>query len=300
MENAKSIISLLEQLRPFVESVTTAKVRRNNFFSPCLRASFSKAFDFVDHAFKQTDDDLTYFQVAGLRSICEDIIYLSFGATLSPPDRETIIKGLMYLEVNKRINQQVDFFGKFRPFQPVLNQGIPTKVLEKTKDEMRGVWQANGWRNISRGRSPATREIADKVDPGVLGIVYDYIFRLTSSLVHFNPQVLLRTGWGDIENTMTFSTRHMGPYFMALSQVYGIFLFCLYFEYFGRFLRPGAANRSLVAALRKDILMRSRWPEMITFEEMNVELPDTNPFEILGRLILSDQLSSGFLATARK
>jgi len=147
MENAKSIISHLEQLRPFVKSVTTAKVRRNNFFSLCLRASFSKAFDFVDHAFKQTDDDLAYFRVAALRSICEDIIYLSFGATLSPPDRETIIKGLMYLEVNEKINQQVGFFRKFRPFQPVLNRGVSTKMLEKTKDEMRGVWQAKGWRS---------------------------------------------------------------------------------------------------------------------------------------------------------
>ncbi len=300
MENAKSIISHLEQLRPFVESVTTAKVRRNNYFSPCLRASFSKAFDFVDHAFKQTDDDLAFFRVAALRSICEDIIYLSLGATLSPRDRETIIKGLMLLEVHNRINQQVAFFRKFRPFQSVLNVGVPNEGLEKTNDELRAVWQANGWRNIKRGRSPTTREIAEKVDPGVLGIVYDYIFRLTSSLVHFSPQVLFRTGWGDVKGTMTFSTRNMNPYFVALSQVYGIFLFCLYFEYFGRFLRPGTANQSLVAALRKDILMRSRWPEMVTFEEMNVELPDTNPFEIVGRLILSDQLSSGFLSTARK
>lgn len=299
MKKKDTINNYLDQLHPFVDSAKTTKIDRSRMFSLCLRASFSKAFDFVYHAFKQTDDNHAFFRAAALRSICEDIIYLSFVATLAPRDRETIIKGLMLLEVNERIRRQVDFFGKFRVLQPVLDREISELELAKLKQEIRIVWQANGWPKLKSGQSPTTRAIAESVDPGVLGIVYDYIFRLTSSLVHFSPQVLLRTGWGDLKSTMTFSIENMNPYFVAINQVYGTFLLCLYFEYFARFLRLGTANQKIVAALREEIVMRSRWPEMVTFEEMNIELPGTNPFEVVGRLMLANQTKAGFLVTAR-
>jgi len=35
--------------------------------------------------------------------------------------------------------------------------------------------------------------------------LYDFIYRLTCDVVHFNPQVLLRSGWGDLPN-VRFST----------------------------------------------------------------------------------------------
>lgn len=300
MDETDTSAKLLEQLRPFVESATTVKFARNKYFSLCLRASFSKAFNFVDFAFKQINNYQAFFQVAGLRSICEDIIYLSFLAGLSPQDRELLIKGLMLLELHERIGRQADFFKKFRPFQPVLDGGASGTGVERTKDDIRRIWQANGWPNIKKAGNPSTRDIAEKVDPGALGIVYDYIFRLTSSMVHFGPQNLLRTGWGDLEDTMTFSVKNMNPYYMAIMRVYGGFLFCLYFEYFGRFLRPGAENQQIVAALREDIVMQSRWPEMVTFEEMNLELPKGNLLEIIGRVILVEQTKLGFIAAAKK
>ena len=167
-----------------------------------------------------------------LSSICEDIIYLSFCASLPPGDRETIINARMLLETHDKIKQQGEFFSKFRPFQPVFDNVIRDEELDILKDQMQAVWRASGWQNMKRGKYPSTRDIAEKVDPGILGILYDYFFRLTSSLVHFSPRVLLRTGWGDMSSTMNFSTGHLNPYYLALSQVYGIFLFCLYFEYF--------------------------------------------------------------------
>jgi hypothetical protein len=67
MENAKVIISILEQLRPLVNSVSTTRVRRGNLFGFCLRASFSKAFDFVDNSFNENDDNIAFFRTAALR-----------------------------------------------------------------------------------------------------------------------------------------------------------------------------------------------------------------------------------------
>ena len=301
MENPETTVGHLERLRPFVKSATTLRIDRNRLFSACLRASFSKAFEFVDFAFNQADTERAFFVVAGLRSICEDIIYLSFGAGIGPRDRETMIKSKMLLELDEGIRRQADFFNAFRVLQPVLSGGVSGKGIDRAKTELCGVWRANGWPNMKKGQHPTTRDIANKVDPGLLGIVYNYFFRLTSKMVHFSPQHLLRTGWGpDDFSTTAFSTTNMGPYFTAVAQIYGAFLFCLYFEYFGRFLRPGPKNQRIVASLRKDIVMHSRWPEMITFEEMNMKLPDTNLLNIVGRFMLTEQTKFGFLRAARR
>ena len=55
-----------------------------------------------------------------------------------------------------------------------------------------------------------------------------------------------------------------------------------------------------VPSFREEIAMQSRWPEMVTFEEMNLELPQTNMLEILGRLMLVEEVKSGFMTVARK
>ncbi|MGH3848465.1 MAG: hypothetical protein ACRDRT_01975, partial [Pseudonocardiaceae bacterium] len=58
--------------------------------------------------------------------------------------------------------------------------------------------------------------------------------------------------------------------------VYGAFLFCVYFEFFGNFLRPGPKVTNRVNEIRKELLMTPRWPEMVTFEEMNLPTPKRN------------------------
>ena len=228
MDKFTEAIKKLERLRPYVQSVTTARLDPNRLFSLCLRASFSKSFNFVDYAINSPDMNQAFYQVSALRSICEDIIYLSYIARLKPIDRETIIKCKMFIEIEQGISAQTEFFRAFSIVQPVLNASASSVKLKKVKDEFSDVWKANGFPNTRKGQSPPTREIAEAVDPGMLDIVYEYIFRLTSRMVHFSPQHLLRTGWGDLRAT-TFSTTNMGPYFVAIAQIYGIFLFCLYF-----------------------------------------------------------------------
>ena len=291
-------IRLLNKLRPFVETVSKVKIDHRRIFGLCVRASFTKSFEFVDRAFRNPDEDCAFFGAAGLRSICEDIIYLSYAARISPSDRELFIKCKIFDDCQQGIHAQAEFFRAFGIVQPILSTGATTTEIRKVKNELSGVWKSNGFPNMRRGRSPTTRAIAEAVEPGMLAVVYEYIYRLTSKMVHFSPQHLLRTGWGSTCTT-TFSTRNMGPYFVAISQIYGLFLFCLYFERFARFLRPGASNQTLVAALRKELVICGRWPEMITFEEMNLEVPDMDPISILARIIRADEVERGFLEASR-
>ena len=59
---------------------------------------------------------------------------------------------------------------------------------------------------------------------------------------------------------------------------------CLYFEFFPRVLRLRPKQRAVVDKIREEILITGRWPEMVTFEEMNQEPPKGG--EVM-RMILS-------------
>jgi hypothetical protein len=126
---------------------------------------------------------------------------------------------------------------------------------------------------MNRGVIPPTRQIAEKRGGDILAKLYDYLYRLTSNTVHFNVGALLRTGWGVFPNC-TFSVQHLNGYYLAFSRIYGAFMFCVYFELFARILRPSTNIQSKIDEIRNSILSHVRWPEMITFEEMNIPVPD--------------------------
>ncbi len=275
-DSTTTLTSKLDPLRSLVERTATGEVSRSDLFSACLKSSFVRTFEFADLVSK-ADSDIAFFLVPALRGITEDIIYFAFLDGIQHETRELVIANTMGLEVHQRITDQVRFFQTFRPFQPALSAEITG--IEQVKANLRAFWQQNGWSNLRRD-SPPTREIAGRTVPGILEQVYDFIFRLTSSAVHFNPEILMRLGWGlipesgDLVRDNRFTTKHMGPYHLSLCQVYGCYLLCLYFELFDSRLKPNPEEKEAVAELRSHIWGTFRWPEMVTFEEMNQPVPD--------------------------
>jgi hypothetical protein len=136
---------------------------------------------------------------------------------------------------------------------------------------------------MQKGAMPKIRQIAEKQGLHQLAVLYDYLYRLTSSSVHFSIQALLRSGWGSPKH-FVFSTKNFDRYFEVYCSLYGAFMFCLYFEFFRTVLRPGAKERAIVDKIRERILYTARWPEMVTFEEMNQKPPEGG--EVM-RMILS-------------
>jgi hypothetical protein len=134
---------------------------------------------------------------------------------------------------------------------------------------------------------PQIRQIAEKQGQAVLSVLYDYIYRLTSGTVHFSVQALMRAGWGPTKEQFTFSTNNFHCYYLSFAQVYGAFLYCLYFECFGKVLRPSKRVLKNIGKIREAVLLQSRWPEMVTFEEMNVNLPDEHTGESMMRHLYS-------------
>ena len=298
-ERSKELSSKLDPLRSFVERTSVVRFPMRRLFSTCLKASFISTFELVDFVSKQ-NADIAFFLPPALRRPTEDVIFFRFLSKLPHEEREKFIRGMMALETANNLKWQRSFFEKFRPFQPVFGREISIDIAQ-IEDAVQSFWRKNGWPNIQikpRHTHPLVRQIAEKSDPRLLDIVYDFIYRLTSGTVHFNPQILLRSGWGSTRKEVVVSPVNMGPYYLAVSQIYGSFILCLYFEFFGRFLKPNREEKEAIKELRKHLLGIPRWPEIVTYEEMNIPIP--NPgfwpgalFHALYSIIMKEGFISG-------
>jgi hypothetical protein len=113
--------------------------------------------------------------------------------------------------------------------------------------------------------------------------LYEYMYRATSSWVHFSPNILLRLGWtnGPTERALysetiySFTTKHFSGYYEAFNRHYSVYLLGLLIEKFITSFR--AHDRQKVLALRRELSRQQdldlRWPEVVTPEEMNLKPP---------------------------
>jgi hypothetical protein len=260
----------LKQLKRFIENACRGTMPGRHFFPLCLRASLAKAYGLCVESHINRKSRPAFFLVPSLRSICEDLIVLSFIAKMHKPDRDRLTMLMMTHEVSIRLKTQAAFFASFRPDQPVLGPGDSDP--SGMEDLIREIWKQNGWPGLNKAWMPPVSQIAEKNHPEIFKLLYDYIYRLTSGMVHFNPQVLLRSGWGKLP-LVKFSPQNFDAYYTDVVRTYSLLLLCLYFELFGKFLRPGIEVRKVVAEIRQDLVRKLRWPEMVTFEEMNLEPP---------------------------
>jgi Family of unknown function (DUF5677) len=265
---------LFSGLKPYMTGVARGRCGRHGLYSLCIRASISKCFEFnlaVTHLSKLK---ISFFALASLRGICEDLIVLRFIGRMPTDDRQAVLAALMSHEIATRTKLQDAFFSAIRPQQPVLRLQDADAQIARAEAAARDVWKRNGWPNFNKGPMPPVRQIAEKQGLHQLSVLYDYFYRLTSAGVHFNVQSLLRSGWGDLEKAVVFSPTNFHEYFKRFCALYGAFMYCLYFEFFRDVLRPETHVREIVGKIRENVLMAPRWPEMITYEEMNLRPPE--------------------------
>ena len=271
-------------LKPFYQAAKRGFAQEGHFFQNCLRASFAKAYEFNVLANSRSQSRGSFFLAAGLRSICEDLILLRYLGPLSKANRERIVLLLMHHEVLANLKAQQAFFEGNRPFQPVLKTPDDyEQELERVTVELQAFWKVHGWNLNGKATMPQIRQLAERRG---LDTLYDFIYRLTCDVVHFNPQVLLRSGWGKLPD-VEFSTENFDPYYQAFSVVYGSFLFCVYFELLRPHLKPNAETMRQVGKIRKHLRAINRWPEIVTYEEMNVKPPPEASllFQVASRVI---------------
>ncbi len=259
---------LLKELDEDIVNLSIVENARDNIFLSCSRASLVKAYEFAGLTTSAVTRS-AYFLAPALRGIAEDIIFLRFiSKRLSELDRESLLAKMMLLEVHDKVKVQSDFFRNFRPLQKVLSCSNDDDSI-KLKDEIKSIWQLSGFPNLKKVY-PNTQKMATK-DSTTSVVIYNYVYRFSSGLVHFNPRVLLRSGWGTCEeDEFTFSTKHMSSYYLYMCRVYGVFLFCLYFHFFPEHISLEQSSQKKVSEILEYTISIPRWPEIVTFEEMNI------------------------------
>jgi hypothetical protein len=288
----------LLKLKPFIEMVGVGDLRSDGPLLSCVRASIVKAYEFSEFSYVRMRGEFAFHCLGALRSICEDLIILKFISGLPPNDQASVISADIRMTLDASLKRQKPFFRLFRPGQPILGGQLGGDHLAKMDAELALIWQSNGWPRKRDGNLPPTQQIAQKIGAGTLEVIYNYIYRLTSGTVHFSARALMRSGWG-CEHKVVYSTANMGRYYLQFCQIYSVFLFSIYFEFFGDLLNADVEVRNQVKSLRNALVMYPRWPEMITFEEMNKDLPDYQQLNWLSatvQRVIADEIDDGFIA----
>ena len=240
----------------------------NHLLEFLVQAATSKCIEFNIEANKtHKKEDSAFLLMSNLRGICEDLIYLTYLSRLEKDDADKLIEIKLEKNCYEGLSRQRMFFESNNPMQPVLGNSNCLELFERKKNEYRDFWRSI---NHFQGKVPKVSQLAEYQG---LKSTYEFIYFAASNFVHFNPHALFRTGWScSIKGPYIFSIRNMNGYYRSFSTVYGAVLFIGFHASFSK----KYLNESLDAEVNELIeLIRNitRWPEVITFEEMNVKAP---------------------------
>lgn len=202
--------------------------------------------------------------LANLRGVAEDLIVLQFLAKMPDHHRLEYVTLIHSQNLHKGLLTQVRFFEANNPFQAVAG-GDPSKLEElstEDRNKLRDFWRRVGESNRD---GPSVRDMAARTG---LKQTYEYIYFLSSNFVHFNPNTLMRTGWGPEEGPFRFSVHNFSRYYADLASFYGAVLFVGFFFRLGKGHFSPKCDKD-VHRILKIIDAVPRWPEIVTLEELN-------------------------------
>ncbi len=235
-----------------------------------LVAAYSKCFEFNLLVNKTRARKEAAFYTSTLRGICEDLITLTFLKKQSTLDKDKILLNLMRLQLQDLIAAQSSFFKKNHSQQIVLDKYSEPDPLNDPMAILRDEWAKIG---LNKEKiSPSVSHMA--TDAGLIEL-YQYLYAATSDMVHFSPHNLLRSGWSKkLDGNHNFSPLNFANYFNQFNRFYGAFLFVKFSQEFRKELKLDKETYKAIGELDQVLRLNSRWPELVTFEEMNVKDAD--------------------------
>lgn len=261
----KEIATILEDLERPVRNYTGGSLEYDGPFACALMAALAKNYELNRIIFDDENPTNPFALTATLRGLCEDIIGLKYLSTFDIDDRNEAISLLMTESTLDFIEKQKTFFTLFRPQQFIIGQNNAVEEAKKKRQLLANFKQKYGWK--SRKDWPTIREMAE-----ITGLLtfYNYLYAVTSSFVHFSPRNLFRMGWGVTQHTFRFSTNNFAQYYEAFNQFYGVFLFITFCTSFCSLLGCKEEFELPVTKLIEIVNAETRWPELVTWEEMNL------------------------------
>ena len=278
-----NILETYKNVALTLEGISVGTPTKDSWLRIFTGAAIAKCLEFNLASFGNTDNDTAFFNASGLRGICEDFIALKyFRDVIDPKDTQEILFAWAMKQMADGVEKQSIFFKSNRPQQPVISYSDKYKTMSKSNNtKLKSYRSKYGWAQ----NSP---RIIDMADACSLRPLYDYLYSATSKSVHFSPHFFLRMGWGDTETddpSFHFSTKNFAKYYVDFSRFYGTFLFINFCETFGDNLGISDKLIDFLIVLKEYLENIIRWPEIVTFEEMNLSPPNYGAIHSLMPLV---------------
>lgn len=267
-------------LEPAIAEVRLGNLQRHDSFQLSLKAALAKTYDFNTYVSGLEATDHSFYLTATLRGICEDIIALKSMLHFEAKDRSELVSHIQMSGVYESIAAQMEFFKVNREWQPIYSVENPNEEKETIDEKILDIYRKYGL--PTRGKfPPSTRQLAISCD---LLPMYDFYYSATSKWVHFSPHILMRMGWSPESSptaTYEFAPSHFSGYYANFNFMHGTFLFILFIETFKHELGFTTNIEPQIQELKSLLDRTLRWSEVVTFEEMNVEVPSDILYALL-------------------
>jgi len=247
----------------------------NKMFDLVLKATVIKSFEFTLLCINSKSDDI-FFMTPALRGICEEYIVERFlwDKYEDADERNSLILMWQQYGILKSSISQWSYFTINKPDQRLYYDESFSNKLKQAKEDIKRHFKRQFPKSNFKSTFPSIYFMAKETG---LTEMYQYLYHSASTFVHFNPQNLFRMSWGNNPH-MTFSTAHFKYYYNDFIIYYGAMLFCELSEWQASIGKLSDFDTDTIATIRKVIKGVSRWPELVTFEEMNIGVLSRNLF----------------------
>lgn len=261
----QAVSQVLADMKDYFESHSHHRVRSQLYFTEIVKATIVKSYQFAvsinDHPV-----DYMFFTLPSLRGICEEYIAEKFIFEHFNDQRDEIIFLRHICDHLKSCIAQWNYFELNRGDQQLYYEDNFPQRLKDAEEQLRSIIKSKLPAISTRSVFPSVYYMSKQT--GLLEL-YNYLYHATSTFVHFSPSNLLRMGWGDLPD-IQFSAANFKLYYRDFSMFYSLLLLSKLCEWQNQnsFL-PGFDSKHITGM--NDILQRAeRWPEIVTFEEMNI------------------------------
>lgn len=249
-DDATEVRALLAQLNADLRERTAVDMSTEGMFSNVLKGCFLKSYEFAVLSHETLAPGVAFFVAPSLRGICEDFIALSYlRQKRTLVERDELVEKRAKHQLQTAAEKQVAFFKRARPYQPVvaLKEGV----------------------GFPESGLPKVRSMASAVG---LDDLYDFVYAITSDVVHFNPRIIIRNAWGDHPKFL-HSTSNFDPYYRSFCRIYSLYFLCAFSNEFVADFELAPESVLVLTKLAAALESELRWPEAVTYEEMNLEPP---------------------------
>ncbi|TWR25459.1 hypothetical protein FPZ42_12735 [Mucilaginibacter achroorhodeus] len=241
---------------------------KTNVYQSVLIASFAKALEFNLFLYKNRSAKNSFFHSPFLRGLCEDLITLKFIGKNFSYDKEQLIESYMFYLLLHSMLAQKSFLDKAVPFQQFpLFKDLDT-LIETREAELKNLMKNNG---LNKERLfPSVEHMAIDAQ---LKHLYDFLYHATSRMVHFSPNILLRMGWYKKDGPTVFSTHNFHKYYDQFNKFYAAYLLLEFCDSFKKQMKFKEDILKEFKQIKKILLADAFYPELVTFEELNMKRP---------------------------